>query len=436
MNSDNSKKAQSGSNQRKELSALIADLKKQFNSVTFKKKNYRKYIAYGALHKLSTQFSVNEEVEFNDEHPEIWLIKTSSSLRSDRIKGDEFDIEHIKSILKLANNQVDIKAYFVVQDNPSDKDLTQFKNYKEKVLDKKIVTFFDDILTFSEFQNLLQSRCSKYLSQGIQSNILGSNSEKEISDAFNNPNNVILWNNPSNSIIKSRNFSIVKALLEKIAPNFNIVQLEAFNNDKKDKAHYLEELNIVRDSQGKGNLGKPKTDVLIHVLPQNNEVLNINLSIKHPKNRKKGITVHEGNVESLISDLSTSLPETSKFNDETLFNKLKLALLNFQKAGSAKGMDQDLREFLEENLQELNEWLIDYFVFGINNSRFNENQKANMIAMVNPDNGAVTFNTREEEIHMLLADKKRAFGTPFSWTYPSKKRGQKIQIKLPPSSNK
>ena len=81
MNSDNSKKAQSGSNQRKELSALIADLKKQFNSVTFKKKNYRKYIAYGALHKLSTQFSVNEEVEFNDEHPEIWLIKTSSSLR-------------------------------------------------------------------------------------------------------------------------------------------------------------------------------------------------------------------------------------------------------------------------------------------------------------------------------------------------------------------
>ncbi|MFT6321217.1 MAG: hypothetical protein ACJAT4_002146 [Granulosicoccus sp.] len=37
----------------------------------------------------------------------------------------------------------------------------------------------------------------------------------------------------------------------------------------------------------------------------------------------------------------------------------------------------------------------------------------------------------EEYISMLNRSKKGKFGVPFSWTYPSKQEGKRIQLKLP-----
>lgn len=39
-----------------------------------------------------------------------------------------------------------------------------------------------------------------------------------------------------------------------------------------------------------------------------------------------------------------------------------------------------------------------------------------------------TIHTLEDYCDILLRSKK-TFGTPFSWTYPSKKRGKSIQLK-------
>lgn len=431
MNNDNSKKARSGRNNQKELSSLLEEFQNTYKDVQI----VNRKVSFGELNKKPDQFSVNAEMIFNDGSREIWIIKTSSSYRSDRSKGNEFDVEHIKKILARENKKV--IAFFVVPDNQSANDLRQFNSYKSNVRNNSIVTYFDYVMTVKEFENTINERCSRYIAQGKQANILGNNAEIAISDAFNNPNNVILWNNPQDTVTKSRNIAAFSSLMRTMYPNKKLISSQAFNNNKKDTHHYLDELNMVRDSNGHGNLGKPKTDVLIKLVFDDNTKTNIKLSIKRPKANSKKVTVHEGTVESLIADLKNSIPEDSIFNDPSQFVKLQSSLINFERVGSAKNMNEELRTFLNENLSDLNGWLIDYFLFGINNHRFNQNQIANVMAIENPKNGNLIFIPCNKEKQLLLDYCQNSklgsssFGTPFSWTYPSKKRGAKIQVKSP-----
>lgn len=427
FNKDNSIKAKSGSNNKAELLSLLNEFEKKFNNV-----HLSKNVKMGASGKDPNQFSVNAILKFDDQHEENWLIETSSSYRSDRVKGIEFDIEHIKELIRRPD--VNVKAFFVVPDTENS---GAFNKYKENVEHHNVVTYFDDILKFSEFRNIIAERCSKYLTQGIKANILGDEAEKDIAEAFNNSNNIELWNKTDNSkVIKSRNFDIIQSLMDKYYPNKQIKAMVAYDNNSKD-SHYLADLNTVKDPNGGHVLGKPKTDILVIITFTDGNQANINFSVKHPKVKSKRVTAHEGDVDTLLNDLQASMPQDSVFNDPDKFNQLSTALHNFQDVGSAKNMTPDNRDFLKYNLSDLNSWLIDYFLFGINNRRLNKDQVANTMAIVNPENGNLIYLTRNEEKHLLLQycqnhkPSSSSFGTPFSWTYPSKKRGKKIQIKSP-----
>lgn len=432
MNQDNKEKAESGNNNKEELNKVLKEVEDNFNNVEICKGK-----SYGFPGKNAKQFKVNAEIIFKDndqKDKETWIIKSSSSYRSDRVKGNEFDVEHIKSLKKESN----LKAFFVIPDNQSAKDLKQFNKYKNDVRNGKIITYFDYILKLSEFQNALRKRSSQYLTQGVRSNILGNGEELAISDAFNNPNNVILWNQHGNNVVKSRNYFIVKAFMEKFFPNSKIKSMNAYNNSKKD-IHYMEQLNIVKNPQNNKNMGKPKTDVLIDLTLLDGSKHKIKMSIKHPATSKKHrISVHEGSVERLLDDLEKSIPENSSFyNNSKKFSQLKKALLNFQRAGAVSKMEEKYRSFLNKNFYELNSWLIDYCLFGINNHMFNDNQIVNVLEITNPSNGQLNFLSAEEEKKRLLEYCKErkaspaSFGTPFTWTYPSKKRTKKIQVNLP-----
>ena len=55
-------------------------------------------------------------------------------------------------------------------------------------------------------------------------------------------------------------------------------------------------------------------------------------------------------------------------------------------------------QFLNDNLSDLNKWLIDYFIFGINNSYLNKNQQANALLVFDPNTGKCKVrNVIEEE---------------------------------------
>ncbi len=425
FNMDNSIKSRNGSQNKTEILSLLEEFEKKYSTVHLSKK-----VRMGAPGKDPKQFFITAILEFDDQHKEEWLIETSTSYKADRAKKAEFEIENIRKIINRPD--VDTKAFYVITNPKEEGDL---KKYKKNVKNHKIVTYFDAILNFSEFRNMIASRCSKYLSQGIKSNILGSEAEKEVAEAFNNPNNIELWNKTEKSkVINSRNFDIVQSLMSKYFPNKKISTMKAYNN-KKDGPYYLEDLRIVRDSNGKGNLGEPKTDVLIDLTFTDQSKSRIKLSIKRPDptNSHRAVSAHQGDAKVLADDIQASIPKNSIFNDPTMFEKLRKALINFQEAKSAKRMDPEQREFLIKNLSDLNPWLIDYFLFGINNRRFNDNQIANMMCVVDPQTGKLTYFNRDEEKKLLLSiHRNTLFKTPFNWTYNKKS----YQVKVPYYLNK
>lgn len=345
------------------------------------------------------------------------------------MKGSEFNVQHIRSILSSKNPNVTIKAFFVVIS--ADSSIKELTSLAEKIKNKKIVTYFDDAITMPEFSSRIQKKCTAVTPQGTRSNILGDIGEETILNSLSGKN-VSQWNKSerSNSIVTS-DYPIFKSILTTTSfplnediTNYSVAKT---GSSKKESASYDSELDYVLVN-GK-RFGKPKTDIFYSVTDEHNNSHNIKLSVKRPSNVKTNvITVHEGSVEQLISDLENT-PQNEiplHFN----INELKVALLNFQDVGSKSNMTESNIVTLEKLLPKINDWLIKYFIFGINNKRFNEKQSANCFVTIHPEKGIVYCHSIDETINHL---KKiiRQFGTPFSWTYPSKKRGKSIQIKCP-----
>lgn len=426
MNNDNKIKSEVGKNNENELKNLISTIESSSLDIYAKSSNPK----FGYKGKNQKQFSATSKISFL-KSKETWIIFTSNSFRTDRIKGKEFDAENIKKIEKENGNE-NVKAFFILPNEISQKDLHSLDIYRKN----KNLTYFDKFMILKEFKEYLIKKGIENNTQGINSNIIGNISELSISNSFNNDKNIKKWNSPENQVLKSNDFYILSSFMIQSNINKKIDYSVAFNNNKKDKDHYLKELDIVTDINGKKNFGKPKTDVLVHLkLQQEKKETSIRFSIKHPKKIKGKTTVHEGSVQNLLSDLKNTVPQNSKFKNPELFQKLSSALLEFQEVGSAKNMTISNKQFLEKNLSDLNEWLINYFMFGINNSKLNKNQVANYLAIVDPNNGEILFTSSNNEVKKLIDYCKNhsrlAFGTPFSWTYPSKKRGTKIQIKAP-----
>ncbi|WP_289762629.1 MspI family type II restriction endonuclease [Lactobacillus intestinalis] len=417
MESSNGERALAGVNTSKELISLLESIVEKYDTLTLDKN-----IEYGEKGKDPKQFKANAKINF-DKGNSIWLVDVSSSFRSDRIKGKEFDIEHLKKIFQ--NLGIDVKAYFILPDNAKEKDIKDLRVFEQHIISKDKVTYFDGAMLMSNFRNLLEQKATQQIQQGQRSNLLGKSGEEILYQTFNNKNNVEIWNNPNNYITQSSNYSLFKTVVNKLTPEIGKITFSRALN-----SYDTQELKIVRTATNK-TYGMPKTDVIISLSDSHNHLYDFNVSVKQPKSTKRKITVHEGSVERLLNDLKHSLPINSKFNDPKMFNQLSTALIDFQLNGSKAKMDSKNLEFLNTNLSELNKWLIDYFVFGINNSYLNKNQQANTLLIFNPETGNCKVSLVNEAEEALLNIRKATFNTPFSWTYPSKKRGKKIQIKSP-----
>lgn len=427
LESTNSDRSITGSNVKKAIQDIVENTHQRFHDGI-------KYIfnaKMGAEGKNPTQFFIDAILTFDDS---IWLIKATNSYRSDRIKGDEFNVEHIKSILLKKDREKPLYAFFVLPDSLPDKDKKSVENLRVAIVTQTNVTYFDDVLLMSEFKTKLEMKCSGLVNQGTRSNILGDIGEASIVEAFTNKDNLDKWNNiVGNNSLVSSNYRLFYEILTQygITPTTKIKEIKSIKTgikEFKNTEFYDKDLNRVSNGGG-----KPKTDVSITLDTDLNEEHNLKISVKRPNGGKgKSITIHEGSIEKLLNDLSNSMPPRSKFKKPSEFILLTDSLLNFQKSGNLKDMDITKRLYLEQNLPEINNWLIEYFIFGINNSQFkNPIQIANLLVSINPQTGLPTVQRLDMIINHLNTFKKKSFNTPFSWTYPSRKRGTKIQIKYP-----
>ena len=135
------------------------------------------------------QFKMDYKICFHDFNDEIWLIKSTSSIRSDRLYGNEFFAQNIKIIDDKVTN-----IFVVIPDSVNDKEIQNKIAYSNKIHSNTYVSFIDDVFTFSQLRNKIIEHASENLTQGVSANILGNNAEETIAQLLNDHNNWLLWN--------------------------------------------------------------------------------------------------------------------------------------------------------------------------------------------------------------------------------------------------
>ena len=355
------------------------------------------------------QFKMDYKICFHDFNDEIWLIKSTSSIRSDRLYGNEFFAQNIKIIDDKVTN-----IFVVIPDSVNDKEIQNKIAYSNKIHSNTYVSFIDDVFTFSQLRNKIIEHASENLTQGVSANILGNNAEETIAQLLNDHNNWLLWNDykKNNKLVKSATFRWFK----------NILSCIDFDNKKQT----IQSISATKDIPKLSNGGYPKTDVSFTIYfewqPNNKTVRydkkTYSISIKNTY--ATTVTVHEGDISDVI--IALNIP-----NDSLLADSLR----QFQIFGSAKGLlenNPEAYKTISEQLPLYNEKLIEFFIFGVNSHLITDNIQIADIILYTNNFEAVK---REKYINTYLSCYKSngQFGTPFKWTYPSKKRGQKIQIK-------
>ena len=141
FNRDNSEKFKSGVASKLELDNLLKLTIEEIPEINIDiKKDYS--IGYPGYEK---QFKMDYQLIFHDFEDENWLIKSTSSIRSDRIYKNEFFAQNIRKIDKKVS-----KIFIVVPDSSIIKkeELNQKLNYSSKISSNT----FDEINITSGYQ--------------------------------------------------------------------------------------------------------------------------------------------------------------------------------------------------------------------------------------------------------------------------------------------
>lgn len=394
MHKDNQIKYESGKNAKTLIEEMLNDLKDDFNLNIEIEKNY----SIGYKNKVK-QFKMDFLIRFLDFGNVHWLVKSTNTIR-DRIYGTEFFAQNIKIIDSDVEN-----IFVVVPDSISDAEMRNKNNYAAKVNSKTYKSFLDNVLTVNELRRLIIEKATQNISQGILSNLLGNDAEKGIVSLLNDTKNKELWNDYDQlrHTVKSSTFNIYKIILEK----FGLIK----------GADSLLSVAATDNIPLLANRGNPKTDVFVK-METNNKIITKRISIKNTS--KKVVTVHEGDASDLIYALNLGEKD-----------KLSQALLDFESVGSKKNLSlqfPDSNDILEKELHKYNKKLVKFFIFGENSPLITDDmQIADTIIFTNK----FEIWNKKSYINYYLNEysDRGQFGTPFKWTYPSKRRGQKIQLK-------
>lgn len=404
FNVDNQQKSLSGSASNLTLSELLQKIQAIPKLNISVKKGYS--VGY---ENCEPQFKMDYKICFHDFNEEIWLIKSTSSIRSDRLYGNEFFAQNIKIIDDKVTN-----IFVVIPDSINDKEIQNKIVYSNKIHSNTYVSFIDDVFTFSQLRNKIIEHASENLTQGVSANILGNNAEEMITQLLNDRNNWLLWNDykKNNKLVKSSTFRWFKDILSCID----------FNNKK----HTIQSISATKDIPKLSNGGYPKTDVSFTIYfewqPNNKTVRydkkTYSISIKNTS--ADTVTVHEGSVNDII--LALNLDSSS-----SLANSLK----EFQEYGSVKGLKENNEatyNTLVDELHKYNKELVNFFMFGVNSPLVNNSIQVADIMLYTQNFEVISRDLYVDE-YIEKYSSRGQLGTPFKWTYPSKKRGQKVQIK-------
>jgi len=384
----NADKTIHGKNAKDTLEEILLECKK-YSYIKEIVKDYR----CGYAEYDDKQFYCNFVIIFQDDTK--WIVNITTSFRSDRLKGNQWDSYNIKEIDQSINYSV-----LVYPDDLSDDDKEDFITYKFRIINHVHFSAIDDIVGQGELFELIENYANKNLSVGQKKDRQGNNFESYISNILSSHTNLKKWkeNDPKNV---GMNFDI----FEKIITRFEL-----------DKSKVVG-IKATSDKKEIGNLstsGSPKTDIIVTVFFENEETKNFTISCK--KTNAKSVSVHQYTADAFADVLDSENKE------------LRTLLQKFQEVGNLRDFGEENAFALKSALKPYLEKLVKWVVGGYGGKVQNQLQIADYI-LIN-DEKEIFIHTLEEYTKMLLKPENEShFGTPFQWTFASGRKGKDIQLK-------
>src|SRR5699024_10614627 len=101
-------------------------------------------------------------------------------IRSDRVKGNQFDAQNIRRIKPNVK-----RIYLVTSDFADPKEVYNRKKYSKDIKSKRLYSEIDDVISFNTLSLLIRDKALENLNQGVRANILGEETEERIMRALN-----------------------------------------------------------------------------------------------------------------------------------------------------------------------------------------------------------------------------------------------------------
>lgn len=360
------------------------------------------------------QFLANFVIETFDKKRII--VRSSNSFRSDRAKIGFYDLD---GILRLSNLSDDIiSTIYLVSDEELNND--NFINLREKFRNKEYYCPATHLFTLSEFVEFLQTYYEEQTSifeeiqeehnfktlkeAGSYYGVRGNKLEKDIVQEFNRKLYLKEYKTNNSS---SRYNLIIDGILTK-------------HNIKKEdlvKIHATNSIPLLK------NGGNPKTDIFLQLTKIDRETISETISVK--KTTKKRVSCHDYKAKDFIRVLDCK---------ET---KLATYFELFQKHPTYSNFEENLPNNF--SLDEFSKLLKKKSKIMTNCCLKGAHDTENLIDSEKQISNFVFFSFKDEfyfyeydkYIDFISKNTNLKFSVPFSWTYPSKQRGQRIQLKMP-----
>ncbi|MEM6320096.1 MAG: MspI family type II restriction endonuclease [Bacteroidota bacterium] len=411
-----SKNAFSETNQRKALAgaAFTTFIERELDALaesgiikSVKKKQNFKHTGYA----YEKQYRADFVIETQDD--KFIIVRNTTSYRQDRIKTSFYDLQGIGQHAEFAKDI--IASVFVVPDA----ELPKIESLKKSIEEKKQYSPASHVLILSEFITFLEEyayemetqleKAKQVLTAEVKGSLLGKRGnqfEKELANKLSSKNNLKackLKHLASSSLF----YKIISRILQDRQMDFEeIVRIKATNT-----------VPLLKSG------GNPKTDLIVTFETFSEQDFVETISLKHTtKNR---VSCHDYTADVFINVLRCAGSKLAEYF--TIFQ-------NFPTYSAfnehlPEGYSEDEFSALLSNYQTaLMEWALrgkhDY-----QNLTRPKVQVSNYLLITNGRKSV--FYRMEEYISLLLERTKLKFGVPFSWTYPSKQRGKRIQLKVP-----
>ncbi len=326
-----------------------------------------------------------------------WILFSTTSMKTDRIKGQQWDASNIKEIDKSI-----LKCYLVYPDDVTDTARAEFVRQNEKYISHKEFSAIDQIISQEELYALIEEQATKDLSVGKMKDLQGRTYESRLAEILSAEQNIIKWKT-NNITAVGLHYSTFLQVVEtlKLTPQ-DTLSIYA-TADKK-------EIGLLPTR------GNPKTDVLLKATTTSGVVTH---TISCKKSSEDIVSVHQFSADACVAALNSP----NQTLCELIYKFQELPTLTAFGIENGEALTRELKP----HLKELSLWALG----GIGGIGDPTTQWAEFILTYSSKTKTTSIHTVEEYYEKLLsANITGHFGTVFQWTYPSKQRGKNIQFKV------